>query len=42
MDIGRPFEFSRVGVPCPNVPSLELLKLLLGAEFVCLFASDDG
>lgn len=40
MDVRGPFEFGRVGVPRANVPSLELLKLLLGAEFVCLFAHD--
>lgn len=40
MDVRGPFEFGRVCVPCANVPSLELLKLLLGAEFVCLFAHD--
>lgn len=41
MDVRGPFEFGRVGMASANVPSLELLKLLLGAEFVCLFAHDD-
>lgn len=40
MDVRGPFKFGRVGMASANVPSLELLKLLLGAEFVCLFAHD--
>lgn len=40
MDVRGPFEFGRVSVPRANVPSLELLKLLLRTEFVCLFAHD--
>ncbi len=36
MDIACPFEFCRVGVPGAYVAGLELLELLLGAEFVGL------
>lgn len=36
LDIGRPFEFRRVGVSGADVAGLELLELLLGAEFVGL------
>ena len=36
MDVGRPFEFRRVGVACSDVARLQLLELLLCAEFVCL------
>lgn len=36
VDVGGPFEFGSVGVAGPDVAGLELLQLLLGAEFVCL------
>lgn len=36
MDIGGPFEFRSIGVAGADVAGLELLELLLGAEFVCL------
>lgn len=36
VDVGRPFEFGRVGVTGTNIARLKLLELLLGAEFVCL------
>jgi hypothetical protein len=36
MNIGRPFELRGVGVAGADVACLELLKLLLGAEFVGL------
>jgi len=35
LDIGCPFEFCRVGVPGAYVAGLQLLELLLGAEFIC-------
>lgn len=36
MDVGGPFMFSRVGVAGADVSRLELLELLLCAEFVGL------
>jgi len=40
MDVAGPFVFGRVGVPGSDVAGLELLKLLLRAEFVCLRRED--
>ena len=37
MDVGRPLELCGVGVPGADVACLELLELLLGAKFVCLW-----
>lgn len=36
VDVGRPFEFGGVGVAGADVAGLELLELLLRAEFVGL------
>ena len=36
MHVGRPFELGRVGVSGADVAGLELLQLLLGAQFVGL------
>lgn len=36
VDVGGPFEFGRVGVAGAHVAGLELLELLLRAEFVGL------
>lgn len=36
MDVGGPFVLCCVGVAGADVARLELLELLLGAEFVCL------
>lgn len=36
VDIGGPFEFRGVGVAGTDVAGLQLLELLLGAEFVGL------
>lgn len=36
MDVRHPLVFGCVGVPRADVPRLELLELLLGAEFVGL------
>lgn len=37
MDVGCPFEFCGVSVAGAYVAGLQLLELLLRAEFVCLF-----
>lgn len=36
VDVGGPFEFRGVGVAGADIAGLELLELLLGAEFVGL------
>lgn len=42
VDVGGPFEFGGVGVAGADVAGLQLLELLLGAEFVCLGGSVSG
>ncbi len=41
VDVGGPFELGRVGVAGAHVAGLELLELLLRAEFVGLRGSVD-
>lgn len=36
MDIGRPLEFSGIGVSRADVAGLQCFEVLEGAEFVCL------
>jgi hypothetical protein len=39
VDVRHPFKLGSIGVTCADVACLELLELLLGAEFVGLFDS---
>lgn len=39
LDVGRPFEFGRVGVSRANITGLKLFELLLGSQFIGLTLS---